>query len=451
MINVQLKHATNTDPYRQISWAARNCYLPHEADFDEKLLNVEDQLFATSHHTTHSHFYQTYFIEGISVSGITFGIHLPRNPFYNSEQRSGRFCIQMFLSPDYEKIEHYIQHYWDLDERQLGYIMKFVKNGIGIFQDNLEKATKIAAEFIQRERPFANEKYIENNAPKFAQEQLRNFVSTIFPTGDTYTLSLLSLISNYAVAWNPPMFDLTQKMADLMISKSPEMQYAFNRGTDNEYFVKVINCVPTIIFKPSESIIDIKIHPDTVYPEFQDLHPVDKTLFHPKFMNNNMSEITSFVEISTATFGQDQRHRMIDQGEVVFTGDFYLSPIARECGLEKEAFDLMSEWLDFYSDDFYPKTLVNMIAPYGAMVSYEKKSNFNPLFHEQLKRLCWCTQEEIFNLNLQKRMEVINKYFYSHPLVEMFSPPCIRCGKCTEGNRYCGRDMTKIPFIQRKV
>lgn len=92
-----------------------------------------------------------------------------------------------------------------------------------------------------------------------------------------------------------------------------------------------------------------------------------------------------------------------------------------------------------------------MLALYGAVVAFEKKANFNGLFHEQIKRQCWCTQEEIFNLNLQQRSQVVKHVGEDHSLVTMFSPPCIRCGKCTEGNRYCGRDMEKSPFIQRKV
>lgn len=452
MIQVELKHWTNTDPYKQISWSATNYYNDHEMDFNGKPLDVENQLFLPAHHTTHEHFLFTYFIEGISVSGITFGIHLARNPFYNSEQRSGRFCFDMFSNPNYDQIQQYVCYYWpELSNKQIRTVMDFIRKGIDAFQNNLEKATEIAAEFIRQERTFASEKYIEKNAKKFAQEQLRNFVSTIFPTGDTFTIDLIALISDYWYAWNPPMLDLTQKLADCVIEKWPRMKYAFKRMPQQDYFVKLFNFSPNLVFKPREIVDEIKIHPETVYPDFNELHPVDSTLFHPKFMNNNLSEICSHIEISVATMGQDHRHRMIDQGEVKFKGNFYLPPIVKECGLENEASDLIRDWIRFYSDDTFPKTLVNMIVPYGAVVAYEKKSNFNPLFHEQFKRLCWCTQEEIFNLNRQKRQSVIKKIGEDHPLINMFSPPCIRCEKCTEGSRYCGRNRSKSPFIQRRI
>jgi hypothetical protein len=58
--------------------------------------------------------------------------------------------------------------------------------------------------------------------------------------------------------------------------------------------------------------------------------------------------------------------------------------------------------------------------------------------HEQAKRLCWCAQEEIYNLNVQLSQQL--KAAGQNNLVAEMLPPCATNG-CIEGLRYCGRDI----------
>ena len=450
MISVELKSEMPSNLPAQISFAAKSCYQAKEPEMGE-LINIEDGLFKTGHHTTLQHAHFTFFIEGIAVSDITLGLHLA-NPFYNSSQRSGRFCGQMFSNPDYEAIKQYIVTYWpELDDQKLVLAMDFIKNGIKIYQDNLGKAIAVAEQFIKEDRPFANDKYIKQNAPKFAQEQLRMFIPTIFPTAVTYTINLSALIAMYRVAWSPALRSVTQKMADIILSYCPDIDYVFTRNEKivaHDHFIDARRGFE-VIRKPyleEKSLGDSTIF---MAPRSEEMHPVDLLPFDPVFMQNNVEEIKTQIIISLATMGQDQRHRTIRRGWPKFVKAFYLPPIPGLLNLKYEASQVLGEWLNLLNQ--LPATLVHSLAPYGAMITYEKSASYNAAAHELSKRLCWCAHEEIFHLALKLRQEVIRKEGEKSPLLLMFMPTCVRSGKCGEGNRYCGRDLKKDCFIERKV
>lgn len=158
-------------------------------------------------------------------------------------------------------------------------------------------------------------------------------------------------------------------------------------------------------------------------------------------MDNSTGEIKTKITVSTATMGQDQRHRTIRRGTPNFTGGFYLAPILSELRLEKEAQKYFATWVEIGKK--VPKTLAMILAPYGAMVSYEKVGSFNAIAHEQGKRLCWCAQEEIYHAGLFLRQDIKSKCGVNSKLLQIFEPPCYRNGKCAEGTRYCGRDIMK--------
>ena len=169
-----------------------------------------------------------------------------------------------------------------------------------------------------------------------------------------------------------------------------------------------------------------------------------KTLRGPRggmILTRESEEIATKIKISLAAMGQDQRHRTIRRSAPQFTGDFYLPPILRELGLEQEAISYLNEWKKI--GRFAPETLVMILAPYGAMATYEKAGSFNAIAHEQGKRLCWCAQEEIYHLGKLQRLAIEEKFGKKHPLLNIFEPPCYRNGKCTEGDRYCGRDRSQ--------
>jgi len=437
MINVELLTHTNVDPVELASHAALMCYQDTPPDFGKEI-DVKNRLFDVGHHTTLQHFFMTFKIDGIAVGDVTFGLHLA-SPFYNSDQRSGRFCAKMFLNPDYHKIEEYIKFFWpSICDRKIDKLVSYIKNGLEAYSTNIEGATNLAKQFIKEERPFASEKYIETNAPKFAQEQMRMFIPVIFPTGLDFTVNLSSLAALYESAWNPVMRYLTEKMAMIMLTSFPKLHFMFDekkqRGKDWPSLFRKGGTGYEIGYEPilwGLGVLGEKIFKK---PEPDVMHPVDLLHYQPKLMDNNFAEIRSEIEISLATMGQDQRHRTISRSEPYFTGRFYLPPLLREMGLEKEAASLLGRWRELTEE--IPPTLARIIAPYGAMVRYRKRGSLNAIIHEQMKRTCLCAQEEICNLSIQLRRNIENE-----DLLSVFAPACYRTGVCAEGNRYCGRDI----------
>lgn len=455
MIKVRLKAKTDIGMPEMISFAAKTCRQDHEPNMGD-LIDIENSLFNVSHHTTMEHNYFTFFIEGIGISDVTFGLHLA-NPFYNSDQRSGRFCEKMFSNPDFEAIGNYIRHYWpELKEADVLKCLEFVRMGIDFYNRDLIAAAHHVKQIIKKERPFTPDAYALNNAPKIAQEQLRMFIPTIFPTALVFTVDLTAIFSLYHSAFSPVMKDVTQKMANYVIGYYPELAHMFKRREEKfEMAVKLPTfwqSKPTnICTKPNlvlKSIGDIK---KFVEPLPEDMHPVDLLPYLPRYMNNNTEEIKTEVTISLATMGQDQRHRTVKRSQPKLTGEFYIPPILKEFGMEEKMDRVMKNYFSLYIKDKLPASLIYSLAPYGAMVSYEKSASYNAACHEYSKRLCWCAQEEIFHLALATRRSVIEQVGEKEPIVKMFSPPCIRTGKCGEDKRYCGRNVNESPFQERKV
>jgi thymidylate synthase ThyX len=441
MIKVDLISHSNIAPLDLTSHAARVCYQAEPPEMG-KNIDVENRLFNTGHHTTLQHFFFTFLIDGISVGDITLGMHLA-SPFYNSDQRSGRYCARMFLEPDFLKIENYIKAYWpEVNGSRLEEVMDYIKKGVGIYHENIEKASEISKEFLKEERPFISDKLLEANAPKIAQEQMRVFIPVIFPTGFDFTVNLTALVAMYRAAWTPVMKYVTGEMAKIVLNKFPELEFMFKeeerRGKEWSPELESQN-ESEIKYKPELKLLKISGEEGFIEPSPKDTHPVDLLHFLPETMKNQEGEIGAEIEISLATMGQDQRHRTIRRGEPKFTGNFYLPPIPRECGLEEKAKKLAFDWRNLYNK--IPKTLFMILAPYGAMVNYKKFGTFNAVAHEQAKRLCWCAQEEIYHMGRSLRLAIEEKKGANSPLLRLFEPACFREGVCGEGARYCGRNI----------
>lgn len=434
MIKVSLIAQTSENPINLISHAARTCYTSTVPEMGTTM-DIENNLFKTGHHTTLQHTYFTFNISGLSVSSVMFGLHLA-SPFYNTDQRSGRFS-KMYAKPDYEKIQEYILSFWkDCD---INRIMDFIKKGKEIYKNNIKKATETAAKFIKEERPNANDEYIELNSGKIAQEQMRMFISTIFPTALDYTINLSTLTAMHRAAWSPEMRYIVNQMKNLVLNEYPELAYMFNEKT-----IRQDNWAPKMNFEnigiklsPTCEVMAIDLNNINLSTTAKD--SVDLRYFTPENMDNNISTIKTKVELSLATMGQDQRHRTIKHGTPELTGNFYLPPILNEIGLHDEALGFMKEYVKISKTS--DKNLALAIAPYGIMASYIKLSDINGLIHEQEKRLCWSAQEEIYHLSKQLHDYLIDNNYKD--LAEKLTPACYR-GACIEGRRYCGRDIAKL-------
>jgi len=439
MIKVKLIAHTNADPLELSSHAALKCYQADDPQWG-KTIDVKGRLFDVGHHTTLQHSFFTFSIEGVSVGDVTFGLHLT-HPFYNSDQRSGRYCAKMFIDPDYDKINKYVTTFWpSVKGSALKKVMEYVRSGVSIYHSNISAAIAIAKKFIKEERPYFCEKYVETNAPKIAQEQMRMFIPVIFPTGLDYTINLTVLAAMYRTAWTPAMQYVIGEMVSEVLEKFPELSFMFESRAESQNYwamkIPALNRVG-IAKKPVHRLLSVN-GIGFALPNPNDLHPVDLLHFHPRFMDNATCEIKTAIQISVATMGQDQRHRTLRRSEPNFTGFFYLPPIPDKMELGAVAKDYMKQWIR--TSKGIPQTLAMILAPYGAMVLYDKSGSLNAIAHEQGKRLCWCAQEEIYHAGRALRF-AIKKYEDESNLLEIFEPPCYRIGKCVEGGRYCGRDM----------
>lgn len=455
MIQVKLISHSNTDPLELSSHAALKCYQAQDPEWG-KLIDVENRLFKVGHHTTLQHSFFTFSIEGISVGDITFGMHLT-HPFYNSDQRSGRYCAKMFLEPDFKAIEKYVKKFWpEVKPKELKEVVSYIKRGVGIYHKNIAAASDMAKKFLEEERPYVNEKYLEGNAPKIAQEQMRGFIPLIFPTGFDYTINLTVLAAMYRNSWNPVMRHVTQKMVDAVTEKYPSVAFMFEKKKRNasSWHMEIPPASKIKLkSKPVHKLLKIEGEKEFIVPQGEKMHPIDMLHFDPTMMDNSVSEIITEAEMSGATMGQDQRHRTIRRSEPKFTGAFYMAPILKKMKLDREAKEIMKEWIKISKN--IPATLATVLAPYGAMVKYKKAGSMNAIAHEQAKRLCFCAQEEIYHLGRALRINIEKGKGKKSKLLLMFEPPCYRTGICAEGGRYCGRDIkmrkTGDYFLERRV
>lgn len=470
MVKVDLIAHTNVNPIKLAQFGANICYNDQVPFWGKSEIDVKKALFDKGHHTTFQHWYVTFVIEGIAVSDITFGFHLT-HPFYNTGQRSGRYCSNMFNKPSYvEEIENYISQFWpETKSEQIKKILDYVKFGIDIYNSNLPSVEKLAKEFLLKERPNVPWEVSENqrkkgfkghknNASKIAQEQMRVFISTIFPTAFTHTLNLTALAALYESAWTPAMKWITDEMTRLLVEKFPELSFMFRKNIrrKDEWQMKIppISLV-SVIKSPKLKLLEIDEAENFIFASNNIKHPLDKLNFTPEILDNSIGGMKTEIEVSIATMGQDQRHRTLQRSHPVFTGNFYLPPLLAELKLEKEAEKLMSEWINLFNKEKIAKTLAIILAPYGAMVRYRKRGSFNAILHEQGKRLCWLAQEEIYHLGRLLRLAVKKNKGGNSLLLSIFNPPCYETGVCGEGNRYCGRKINaycvKDYFPKRKI
>ncbi len=455
-MKVNLVGVSSVAPLGMTEFAGKTCYQNEMPEFisdeEEAKKFVKEKLFLPSHHTTSEHTNFTFFLEGIPVSDVTLGLHLA-HPFYNSDQRSGRYCSKMFTSPDFGAIRAHIISLWpELTPFQTENVIGFIKTGTEIYSIYMEKAVEVTAKLLRKERPHLSEKGVAERAPKIAQEQLRMFISTIFPTGLVHTIDIITLVSMWESAWSPGMRKMTDMMRDHVLERFPQTSFMFDedRRCKDDWACALVEIPPDnmIAFSPKVTNVRLDISHLAKLPDEKIMHPVDKLHFTPEFMDNNTNDVLSRVQISLATMGQDQRHRTVKRSEPAFTGEFYLPPICQILGLHEIARNFFKTWLEMR--DSIPASLLAAIAPYGAVVTYEKKANLNAFFHEIAKRFCWQAQEEIYNLNILLK-RIIELQYQDSDILSKMIPPCFHSGKCAEGGRYCGRNMENRESDFRKV
>ncbi|MFA6939082.1 MAG: FAD-dependent thymidylate synthase [Candidatus Paceibacterota bacterium] len=446
-IEVGLVCLPSVSPEILASHAAKYCY-GAETPMLGDMIDIKERLFKVGHHTTMEHSSFTFGIEGVSVGDVTFGLHLT-HPFYNTDQRSGRFCAAMYSNPDKKRLMEYINAHWPgLSRSQMNKIGYYIDKAIARYRYYIDSATDLVAKVSQKERPNAPDSF-KNNFPKIAQEQMRMFIPIIMPTGLDYTIDLITLVTMWECSWSPVLRNVTDMMRDLVLEKFPEISFAFveERRKKQDWVPFIPGFYAGTEYHPSCGLKNLYV-PRIKKPGKDDMHPVDRLHFLPCLMDNNASNISMEISISCATMGQDQRHRTVRRTEPSFNGFVYSPPLLKQLGADVELEVLMVAWLKLSKE--LPKTLAAVLAPYGAMVTYEKSGTINATAHEQAKRLCLCAQEEIYQLSCGARKHLAG----NEEVLSFFEPPCMQTGKCGEGARYCGRNLANLgtePFPVRTI
>ena len=454
-ITVKKIASTDKDPITLASHAARTCYSATVPELGE-IIDVDGRLVKTGHHSTLEHNYYTFNIDGIPVSSVIFGLHLTA-PFYNTDQRSGRFS-KMYDNPDMGEIENIIYSYYpELWASDVNRITDFIKFGLDVYHHSKPYIDELARDAIKAERPHASDKYINQYAPKFAQEQLRMFISMIAPTALDYTIDLSAVGSFYRGACTRPMRDAMGQMVELVKKdqknrRNRNPKNADKNTSDISYMFKdsarrTEDWAPDfpgykgVKTAPECQLIDYD-YDDAAFKEINPRDMYDIWQYTPETMDNSMMYVRSRVHIDVgATYGQDQRHRSIKRSQPKFTGYFYLPPLLDAANLKPAADEFMQRYDELYQDPTFAKSLMTMIAPYGLMVQYDKRADLNALIHEQGKRTCWCAQEAIYHISCDLREQLAEKIGGDAKLLKYITPPCLSMGKCPEGARCCGRDI----------
>ena len=169
---------------------------------------------------------------------------------------------------------------------------------------------------MAEERPFASS-VIKGNIPKYAQEQMRMFISVIFPTALIFTVNNGALAAMYESAWTPAMKHITEEMARLYTENiRKHLSCLIKNAEEKSDWATTIKDIPPreIKYKPSLELLNIFGEENFSPPDSDIMHPVDKLRFTPEMMENSIGDIKTKIEISIATMGQDQRHRTIKAG-----------------------------------------------------------------------------------------------------------------------------------------
>ena len=435
-----------SNAWRNAQLAAATCYQPtfEDAYCKSENIDVHNILFRSIHHTTmqHQSHYLTFKIDNIPVSLVTFGLHMG-HPFYNSSQRSGRYCKTMFDGNDRfdDYVWKFISRHTNIANPEI--IINWLHRGLAFFNDNLSEATQIAFNALQAERPFYNQD-MKAQAFRIAQDQLRCVISTIAPTALIHTLNISALIALNISAWNNPLKSLTHQMfAELkdsdfgeFLTDIPDQEIEYTPVFNYQDGVTLVYDPSVRVLNSMEECRNIRSTIERLYHDKQNKLPIDTLLFNPHF--NSLSESSNrklkvLISVPCVTFAQDQRHRTIKRSNPTITGEFYVPPIV--AGLPKVR-EFCKQHMDEYFEMvelFSPKDMIHFI-PYGAMVRYTKEADPQAYLHSINKRLCWNAESCIAKMEKQTLAQL-----YFDTTVPL-GPGCFT-GSCHEAKRWCGRDI----------
>lgn len=411
-----------------------------------KKINAEKVLFKSGHHTTFQHpeHMLKFYLDNIPVSLVTFGLHMT-HPFYNTSQRSGRYCMDMFTKKSRSQLEEYVENFLkvltNIHENFHPAVIGWVFDGIDFFNENIDAVTELAKVALLKERPNYKGD-IDNQARRIAQDQLRCVISTIVPTGLQHTINLTTLYAMNLVAWNYPLKVLFQNMHYELLRRNfpnliKDINYTGKEFTPEfENYGDVMIATEVGITVGEEPNDDLINQITDTYLSKENLRSLNILPFSP--LTNTVScygerRVSATVEIPVITYGQDQRHRTIKRSNPTIINKFYLPPLLRQLS---GAAEFCKQYTERYFELCTILSKADMLhfVPYGVMVRYTKTADVNAYLHCVNKRLCWNAESTIASME----NKILHQLYESDKIP--IGPPCEH-GSCHEGKRFCGRDL----------
>ncbi len=428
------------DEFKDIGMVEFNAAMCYQESIDKALKSSEkiskDKLFSIGHHTPFESSNFVFQFEDIPISLITFGLH-EMHPFYNTLQRSFRYTVgtkflsELMIAADIMKTFP--------TQKARDSATQLVQEGIAFYKKNIGRLIEAANEALHAERPGFTGSRLQ--AARLAQEQGRCILSTCLPTGMTYSVDTITLISMYQAAWNTPLEKLLKMM--MIEAGFTSDEYLDRPHADIMSYSPVfldgelsLANTPHVAVKSGE-MVDNPFDIGEYHDKMDLLH------FNPNCRRHNIDSVNFKARMSIMTYGQFQRHRTITRGNTSFTPQFIAPPLVKHDAV----------WMEFIEEywgkcvdmvDTYGTDCMQFILPYGAAVECEAEIKLQGLHHFLKKRCCVRAQLEIFQIAHELKKKV-----FGSDCTDV-GAPC-EMGSCHEGAMYCGRRIESDIFENRKV
>ncbi len=428
---------TTTDFTDEVAFNAAICY-QSSLKAATKVNLSKDKLFEMGHHTPFESSSYTFAIEDIPISLVTFGLH-ETHPMYNTLQRSFRYTIDDTLMEKVASTAKFLDELLDHDAVKLNRILNWIERGIEFYNQNIDELVIGARDALTEERP--NFRGGDIQAVRLAQEQGRSILSSGLPTGMSYTVDTITLLSMYYAAWNKPMRDVTKSMLDA--SGVPGILYKKDRNdVDMDWEPNFIDVGQNYKTGPVTSLVSNDIRDMHIERLAEMQHPVDMLHFSPRARTVKVDSVNFKHQMSIMTYGQFQRHRTITRSNVSHLSTFMLPPLmARSHNWKDFAAGYWNEYLNMVAD--YGIGIMQFVSPYGASVQFESQAGLAGLTHFMSKRCCVRAQLEISQIaHEMKKLALINT---------KVGASCELDKGCHEGSMFCGRDVTKAIMDTRTL
>lgn len=463
LLQITIEDRYNTNP-RDISIAsARGCYSKRIISSEEctswsRSDDLLIDLYKAGHTTTLEHWHLTLNIENISRHFVWKYLH--SFPFYSSDQQSQRYVemnIENFYIPDSIKDEDKIKwrKFYDLVFKDYELLTNKL---INIFDSSNEKS------------PILNKQQ-----EKIKNKKSMEFARYVLPLGQLtklkYTLNFITIIRMIAYLSNLSKNDecyieaieFSQQLTNILVKIEPSLDNIINEAI-NEYsdVVKYKNNYsidynkrfkfffsPNGVKNKSSNILSNNFN----LLKDNNIHKNNNFKYLPLIQNiNDMEDFVVEHLVSHSCDSQNQRHRTtkgfrpeLSEYYNNLNIKYYTPLIYKE---NKELLDIyintINKIYNFFEDNRqkYGFGIAIYLLPNAQLVYFIEKNFISQFQHKAQKRLCYNSQEEIFNMtkDILFDLEKEGIDLHSYDLIA----PCQVNKKygikplCPEGSRFCG-------------